>query len=141
MNKLYIFCLILITSISYAQVEKEEVQVIEQEVIEEPPVRINKQQPTNFYNSTDPESWVNNYGLIKRLYPSTDGFYFSLKGGSTAMNPKSGYYKISLDHENYDALVDVLLMAACKSQILKVRTEPKLNKKGIAEVRYLVLDY
>ena len=123
---------------------QKELEVVEEQVMEEepppPPPIASSSQTTNRYYGNQ-YSWHNNYGTVKRLYPSDGRFMFSLSGGRTAMNPKSGYYEINKSHSNYEALVDVLIMAAETRTILKVRTQEQLNQDGFAQVVYLVLDY
>jgi hypothetical protein len=83
-----------------------------------------------------------NYGKVARLYPTgQDGgrVFFTLKAGRTAMNPKGGYYFISKRHVNYNALVDLLYMAANAGYTVKVSTKRALVG-GFAEVVYLVVD-
>jgi hypothetical protein len=86
-----------------------------------------------------------NHGKIKRLYPTTDGVYFSfgMNAGEsqTAMNPTNGYYFIATTHPNYKALVDLLYMAAENRWNLQARTQPTLGTAGRADVIYLVQDF
>jgi len=84
-----------------------------------------------------------NYGQVARLYPAdTDGgrVFFTLKAGMTGMNPNGGYYFVPKRHVNYDALVDLLYMAAQQGKVLRVCTKPALVG-GFAEVIYLVVDF
>ncbi|HEV7766542.1 MAG TPA: hypothetical protein VGQ76_16190 [Thermoanaerobaculia bacterium] len=82
-----------------------------------------------------------NSGAVKRLYPEPNRTYFSLTGGSTAMNPTNGYYFVPRTHPNYDAMLRLLYLAAEKRWTLKVRTQPALDASGAAEVIYFVVDF
>jgi hypothetical protein len=86
-----------------------------------------------------------NHGKIKRLYPTTDGVYFSFgmnaAESQTAMNPTNGYYFIAVNHPNYNALVDLLYLAAQNRWNLQARTQPTLGTGGRADVIYLVQDF
>ena len=84
-----------------------------------------------------------NYGRVARLYPTaSDGgrVFFKLQGGQTAMNPKAGYYFLSKRHENYQAMVDLLYMAAKHGYQIKVSTKPALVG-DFAEAVYFVVDF
>jgi hypothetical protein len=85
--------------------------------------------------------WDKNYGKVKRLYPNQEKTFFQLTEGKTAMNPKSGYYYIEKSHSNYQALIDLLYLAAEHRWTLYVRTQPRLDSDGHAEVIYLVVDF
>ncbi len=85
--------------------------------------------------------WTENFGQVKRLYPTSGKTFFQLTRGKTAMNPKNGYYYIPTSHSNYHALVDLLYLAGEHSWKLHARTKPGLNSNGHAEVIYLVVDY
>lgn len=140
MKKLSIV-LVLCLSIQSAfaqKIEVEEVEIDRTEYAEPVPEMSVKKKRRSFKNDYQ---WNRNYGNIKRLYPSGKQFVFSLKNGRTAMNPKQGYFTIPKSHENYDSLIEVLMMAANKSMVLNVRTKPHLNSSGYAEVVYLVLDF
>lgn len=82
-----------------------------------------------------------NFGSVKRLYPEPNRTYFSLSGGATSMNPTNGYYYVPKTHPNYDAMIDLLYLAAEKRWTLKVRTQPALDANGHAEVIYFVVDF
>ena len=84
-----------------------------------------------------------NFGKVSRLYPTEeDGgrVYFRLEGGQTAMNPRAGYYFISKRHVNYDAMVDLLYMAAKNRYQVNVSTKQALVGQ-FAEAVYLVVDF
>ncbi|MBV9926785.1 MAG: hypothetical protein JOZ96_17330 [Acidobacteria bacterium] len=94
-----------------------------------------------------PDNWgfAQNHGRITRLYPSPDGVYFTFGGKpgqyQTAMNPTNGYYFIPNTHTNYQALVNLLYLAAENDWNLQARTQPTLGTAGRAEVIYLVQDF
>jgi len=91
--------------------------------------------------SQGPWDWVENYGQVSRLYPDSTGrYYFKLKDGQTAMNPTLGYYFIPKYHSNYQALTQLLSLAAEHQWTVQVRTEESLTEKGFAQVRYIVVD-
>lgn len=85
-----------------------------------------------------------NHGKIKRIYPDTTGVYFRFGGNpgefQTAMNPANGYYFIPMTHPNYQALRELLYVAAVNRLNLQARTQPTLIG-GYAHVIYLVQDF
>lgn len=83
---------------------------------------------------------VQNYGKVGRLYPSDTGYFFTLKGGRTDMNPKNDYYLIHRTHKNYEAITDLLFRAAEQGWKISVRTEESLDSNGHARVMYIVCD-
>lgn len=89
-------------------------------------------------------AWDKNYGRIVRIYPDPDRVLFRFGGVKkevqTAMNPTDGYYSIPKNHPNYQALVDLLYLAAANDWKLNARTQPQLIG-GFAEVVYLVKDF
>lgn len=87
-----------------------------------------------------------NHGRITRIYPEPTGVYFRFGGAQpgdwqTGMNPTNGYYFIPMSHPNYQALVDLLYLAAEHDWNLMARTQPTLSLGGRAEVIYLVQDF
>lgn len=85
--------------------------------------------------------WARNYGRIKQLYVNAGMIYFKLADGETEMNPKDGFYYVSIHHSNYVGLKDLLFMAAKERYIVKVRTENELDTSGFARVQYIVVDW
>lgn len=81
-----------------------------------------------------------NYGKVARLYSTHGRTFFRLKGGQTAMNPTGGYYFVPTSHDNYNALVALLYMAANVGYTIYVRTKETLVD-GHAEVYYFVVDW
>ncbi len=86
-------------------------------------------------------SYHRNYGTVGRLYVDGGGIYFTLMSGETAMNPKTGYYHLSMGAGNYQALQALLYRAAEKRWVVKARTNKKLNPDGYGQVQYLVADF
>ena len=82
-----------------------------------------------------------NFGKIKLLYAdASQGYYFSLTGGKTAMNPKRGYYYVPQTHKNKSVIVDLILRAAERGWTIKVRTQKALDKNGYAPVEYILVE-
>ena len=82
-----------------------------------------------------------NYGVIKRLYVYVEGILFQFAGGQQSMNPDRGYYFVSIDHPNYNAIISLLYMVANCGYTMQARTEPNLNESKFAVVRYIVVNW
>jgi hypothetical protein len=77
---------------------------------------------------------VQNYRKVGRLYPSDTGYFFTLKGGKTDINPKNDYYLIHRTHKNYEAITDLLFRAEEQGWKISVRTEESLDSNDHARV-------
>jgi len=73
-----------------------------------------------FLASAQSNAWKENFGRIKRLYPTSSKFLFSLKDGVTTMDPEGGFYYIPLEHKNYRTLSDLLFKAAENQWVIQV---------------------
>jgi hypothetical protein len=105
-----------------------------------------KSAPTSAAAPQGPSpNFGNNHGRITRIYPEPTGVYFTFGGHAgewqTAMNPTNGYYYIPMSHPNYQALVNLLYLAAEHDWNLQARTQPALGTGGRADVIYLVQDF
>lgn len=80
-----------------------------------------------------------NYGRVGLLYPTDSGYYFTLVGGKTSMQPKDGYYFVVSTHKNYKSLTELLFRAAEMGWTINVRTEDALDAKGHARVNYFTV--
>ncbi|HDR04439.1 MAG TPA: hypothetical protein ENN84_04250 [Candidatus Marinimicrobia bacterium] len=84
--------------------------------------------------------WQENYGKVGRLYPVAAGYYFTLVGGKTTMNPASGYYFLEKSHANYDKLAELIFWSAAYGWKINVHCKPAKNARGHAVIDYLLVD-
>lgn len=84
--------------------------------------------------------WQQNYGKVGRLYPANNGYYFTLVGGMTAMNPADGYYFVHINSPNYDKLVELLFHSASYGWTINAKTQAALDAGKHAVIEYFVVD-
>ena len=102
--------------------------------------------PLMFVPEQEGEPWqyFRNHGYIEHLYPSGSGrFYFDFwqfeesEFCEMAMLPTDNYYYVPLDHDNYQASVDLLYLAAESQWQVGATTEPELDERNRAVVQDL----
>lgn len=83
------------------------------------------------------------YGEVERLYTRRSGCSIRLQNVTPAgaVLPKHGYFHLWRDHENYDALYSLALLAASGRHRLSIRSVEDAVATSIASVEYMVLDW
>ncbi len=78
-------------------------------------------------------------GKIKRLYTFGDGCYIRLEG--ILSPPRSEYFKIDNDQENYNSLYSLALTAAVNRYEILIRTSNVITSTTYGYVSYMVVDW
>ena len=80
-------------------------------------------------------------GKVTRLYVARDGVFIRLDVDSP--KPKDDYYKLPLDHTNYNALYSLALAAAANRWPLQIRIagDADIDPNTEARVNYMVVDW
>jgi len=86
-------------------------------------------------------SYDANFGRIGQLHPTMAGVFFKLAGGQTAMKPRSGYYLVDKDHPTFQAMCDLLYLAAKERWEVSAHTESTLNENGYAVVVNVIANF
>lgn len=77
--------------------------------------------------------------LVERLYVNREACIIRLAG--VGPPPKDQYFKLLLDHPNYNALYSLALSAAINRYPLTVRATGEFPSDSMAQVEYLVVDW
>lgn len=85
-------------------------------------------------------------GQVARLYvrgTPLPGCWIRLSdvAPANATLPQNGYFQVELDHENYNALYSLALLAASERRRLQIRTKADAVPTAVAPVSYMVLDW
>jgi len=83
------------------------------------------------------------YGEVERLYVRRSGCTVRLQNvtPSDAVMPKDEYFHLERDHENYEALYSLALLAASGRHRLSIRAVTDAVPEENAIVEYMVLDW
>ena len=83
------------------------------------------------------------FGEVRRLYVSRPGLYVRLENVTPSNEPlpKDGYFLLRRDHENYDSIYSLALLAASGRHRLQIRSSENATPSENAEVAYMVLDW
>ena len=77
-------------------------------------------------------------GNVTRIYPDQSGCYIRLNDSTNV--PKDGYFRLHLNHPNYNALFSLTVAALTNGLPLSIVTEKEIHKSEHATVVYMVLD-
>lgn len=81
-------------------------------------------------------------GKVQRLYVTSGRVFIRLSGIPAADTPKDGYFQLSQDHPNYDALYSLALTAAVNRLPLQIRIIGNdIDPSQVADVAYMVVDW
>jgi len=80
-------------------------------------------------------------GKVSRLYVNRGNTSIRLDIDWEKTGPANGYFKLRLDHVNYNALYSLALAAAVNRFPLRIRTVKEIVKDDRAEVEYMVVDW
>ena len=79
-------------------------------------------------------------GKVKTVYPTKGGTWIALKSVSPA--PKDGRFWLAKTHNNYQALLSVIITAAVNRYDLQVRTEKNFVSGTVKPlVQYVTMDF
>ena len=83
------------------------------------------------------------FGEVERLYVTTGGTFVRLENVTPGNEPlpRDGYFLLRRDHENYDAIYSLALLAASGRHRLQIRSVADADPSEHAEVAYMVLDW
>ena len=76
---------------------------------------------------------------VKKINVDKDGCYIMLKDPEYL--PKDGYFKLSLNHVNYNSLYSLAVIAAVNRYKLQIRTGGDIVDTEYAEVLYMVIGW
>ena len=79
-------------------------------------------------------------GRVTRIY-ATSGQTFIRLADTGGVLPRAGYFRLSMDHNNYNALYSLALSAATNGLRLHIRTAVDITADEIADVLYMVVDW
>ena len=83
------------------------------------------------------------FGEVERLYVTRSGLFVRLENVAPTGEPlpKDEYFLLKRDHENYDAIYSLALLAASGRHRLQIRSSQVADPSEHAEVAYMVLDW
>ena len=83
------------------------------------------------------------FGEVERLYVRNTGCIIRLENvtPSDAELPQFGYFLLRREHDNYDSLYSLALLAATGRHRLQIRANEDAVSTETAIVNYLVLDW
>jgi hypothetical protein len=76
---------------------------------------------------------------VKMINVDTEGCYIMLKDPEYL--PKDGYFKLSLNHKNYNSLYSLAVIAAVNRYKLQIRATGDIVDTEYAEVLYMVISW
>ncbi|MCP4611258.1 MAG: hypothetical protein GY845_21315 [Planctomycetes bacterium] len=76
---------------------------------------------------------------VKMINVDKEGCYIMLK--DPGYSPKDGYFKLSLNHANYNSLYSLAVIAAVNRYKLQIRTYGDIVDTEYAEVLYMVISW
>jgi len=79
-------------------------------------------------------------GRIQRLYFDAAGCYVRLTPAPSP-SPRDGYFQLQLSHENYSAVVSLLLLAVSQGYSITLRTRSDITPSEPAMIIYAVIDF
>jgi hypothetical protein len=78
-------------------------------------------------------------GRVERIYTHED-VYIRLNVAAN-LRPKDGYFRLRPQHNNYNLLYSLALVAAVNGYALQIRTEQEITSAAYATVLYMVVDW
>ena len=84
-------------------------------------------------------SQVSFTGRVARIYADKEGCFLRIDPAPDP-SPKSGYFRLELDHPNYGALYALAVAAAANGFPLTIRSKQAVESDKHALVSYLVMD-
>ena len=83
------------------------------------------------------------FGEVARLYVRRSGCTIRLQNVTPANEPlpQDQYFHLRRDHDNYNALYSLALLASTGRHRLQIRTVNDADPAALAEIEYLVVDW
>ncbi|MCA1696296.1 MAG: hypothetical protein LC749_17130 [Actinobacteria bacterium] len=79
-------------------------------------------------------------GRVTRLYVRREGLFVRLDIAAN-QQPLDNYFRLPLDHQNYNSLYSIALAASINRYNLWIRTTVDIDPGERAEVEYMVVDW